>query len=158
MNTTNLLPQQSKTKGFTLIELMIVIAIIAVLSVIGATLYGGAQKSARDSKRVQEMKAIANALEANFGTTTTGQYPVLATTYFVSGAVPTDPLTGSNKCGSAGTAPCKYCARTTAAECVANDNAVSVTVPAAGASWIICANLETKVANLSYYCLSNQQQ
>ena len=40
-----------RKKGFTLIELMIVVAIIAILSVIGVTIFAGIQKNARDAKR-----------------------------------------------------------------------------------------------------------
>lgn len=50
-------------KGFTLIELMVVIAIIAILSVIGITVFSSVQKSARDAKRRLDGKAIALALE-----------------------------------------------------------------------------------------------
>lgn len=52
-----------KKVGFTLIELMVVISIIAIMSVIGLTLYGNVQKSARDAKRRSDLKAIAQALE-----------------------------------------------------------------------------------------------
>ena len=49
--------------GFTLVELLIVISIIAVLSVIGVTVFSGVQKSARDAKRRGDIDAIAKALE-----------------------------------------------------------------------------------------------
>lgn len=50
-------------KGFTLIELLIVIAIISILSVIGVTVFSGVQKSARNAKRIADMKAIVLALD-----------------------------------------------------------------------------------------------
>ena len=37
--------------GFTLVELLVVVAIIAVLSVIGITIFTGVQKNARDARR-----------------------------------------------------------------------------------------------------------
>ena len=49
--------------GFTLIELMVAISIVAILSTVGMSFYGTAQKSARDSKRKQDINAIATALE-----------------------------------------------------------------------------------------------
>lgn len=50
-------------KGFTLIELMVAISIIAVIAAVGFTSYTQAQKLSRDSKRKQDLQAIANALE-----------------------------------------------------------------------------------------------
>lgn len=50
-------------KGFTLVELLVVISIIAILSVIGLTIFSGVQKSARDAKRKGDLHAIALALE-----------------------------------------------------------------------------------------------
>lgn len=54
-------------KGFTLVELLIVISIIAILSAIGLTIYSGAQKSARITKRLEDLKAISIALELYYG-------------------------------------------------------------------------------------------
>lgn len=53
----------SDQKGFTLIELMVVIAIVAVLSTIGAVVYTGTQKVSRDAKRIGDVKEIQKALE-----------------------------------------------------------------------------------------------
>lgn len=50
-------------RGFTLIELMITISIIAIISAIGLTSYSQAQKLARDAKRKQDLRSIATALE-----------------------------------------------------------------------------------------------
>lgn len=49
-------------KGFTLVELLVVISIIAILSVIGITVFSGVQKSARDTKRREDLAALANAV------------------------------------------------------------------------------------------------
>jgi prepilin-type N-terminal cleavage/methylation domain-containing protein len=53
----------SNQKGFTLIELMVVIAIIAILAVVGISLYTNAQRSARDTRRQAEMDAISKSIE-----------------------------------------------------------------------------------------------
>lgn len=53
----------AQTKGFTLIELMVSISIVAILATIGAVLYSSTQQTARNSKRSQDIQAIATALE-----------------------------------------------------------------------------------------------
>ncbi len=50
-------------KGFTLIELMIVVSIIAVLSLVGILAYNSALKNSRDAKRQADLKFIQSALE-----------------------------------------------------------------------------------------------
>ncbi len=49
--------------GFTLVELLIVVAIIAVLVSVGAVSYTTAQRNARDSQRKSDLKKIQLALE-----------------------------------------------------------------------------------------------
>ncbi len=83
-------------KGFTLVELLVVISIIAILSVIGITVFSGIQKNARDSRRRADIEAIAKALEVKYNNT--GTYgdltPVNNTNLFSSGAFPKDPQGG----------------------------------------------------------------
>jgi general secretion pathway protein G len=52
--------------GFTLIELMVVISIIAILASAGLVMYENAQSSARDGRRVADLNQIANALETYY--------------------------------------------------------------------------------------------
>ncbi len=49
-------------KGFTLIELIVVVALIGLLSVIGLTSYSRVQRNARDVKRMGDMKELRSAL------------------------------------------------------------------------------------------------
>lgn len=49
--------------GFTLIELIVSVTIIAVLTVAGVVSYGGASKKARDSRRMADLEKIRIALE-----------------------------------------------------------------------------------------------
>lgn len=94
-------------KGFTLIELMVAIAIIAILAAVGLVVYSTAQKSARNSRRLQDLQALKTALEVY--KSSTGSYPnqnvassctnystalgVLVPTYMP--ALPVDPSGGS---------------------------------------------------------------
>jgi len=50
-------------KGYTLIEILIVVAIIAILSVAGVFMIGGKIKSARDEKRKSDIHDIQMGLE-----------------------------------------------------------------------------------------------
>lgn len=50
-------------RGFTLVELLVVITIIAILSVVGMAVYSTTLKSARDAKRQKDLYAISQALE-----------------------------------------------------------------------------------------------
>lgn len=52
-------------RGFTLIELMVVIAIIGILSVIAFGIFSGAQSSARDGRRRIEIDQLAKNIESN---------------------------------------------------------------------------------------------
>lgn len=49
--------------GFTIVELLIVIVVIAILAAISVVAYNGIQQRARDSQRKSDLAAIAKALE-----------------------------------------------------------------------------------------------
>ncbi|WKZ24577.1 MAG: FISUMP domain-containing protein [Patescibacteria group bacterium] len=73
-----------KGQGFTLIELLVVIAIIGVLSTFAIVALGGSRASARDSKRLSDIRSIGSALELHYANH--GNYPSTIT--------PGQPLTG----------------------------------------------------------------
>lgn len=155
-----------KKSGFTLVELLVVISIIAVLSVIGLTIFGDVQKKNRDARRKADINSIADAMEANYGKTTAGQYNGLVTTMFSSGEIPTDPTNTNAATDAQCPGVCKYCvaegttAQTRAACTIAIVTAKTVGVgfPAGGTSspyWMVCANLEGTAG--TFYCRSNLQ-
>ena len=62
-----------KSKGFTLVELLIVISIIAILVAAGTYSWQNAQAKARDGRRKQDLKEVQKALELYFQNN--GKYP-----------------------------------------------------------------------------------
>ena len=80
--------------GFTLIELLVTIAIIAILAAVGFTVYNSAQKSARISKRIQDLDAIKQAIETF--KSTTGKYPSMPVGTAANSFVCLNALTTAN--------------------------------------------------------------
>lgn len=99
-------------KGFTILELLVVIGILAVLITAGTVSYSTSQKIARDARRLEDLKNIQNAFEQyyaicnyKYGVTAVGDLPagdpltcaditpnVTVITY------PKDPLGGDYQC------------------------------------------------------------
>ncbi len=66
--------KQSKRRGFTLIEMLIVIAVIGILASVVLVGLGPIQRQARDSRRISDVRQVQTALELYF--TRNGGYPV----------------------------------------------------------------------------------
>lgn len=52
-----------KSRGFTLLELIIVLGLISTMLLLGATVYSQSQKRSRDAKRKGDLNNIRSALE-----------------------------------------------------------------------------------------------
>lgn len=105
-----------KEKGFTLIEIVLVLAIAGLLLVIVFLAVSGAQKSRRDNQRKNDNARLLSQLETYAGNNN-GAYPVTAAqrTTFTTSYLPSnfnDPTTGApygvgwgalGACGTAGT-------------------------------------------------------
>ncbi len=100
-------------KGFTLVELMIVITVIAILATIGVMSFTRVQKQARDTKRKGDLRALYTALQAYY-TENQFSYPAtlgtLTPTYMPS--APTDPISAQSYAYNYGTYSYALCANT----------------------------------------------
>jgi prepilin-type N-terminal cleavage/methylation domain-containing protein len=67
---------KSKQKGFTIVELLIVIVVIGILVALVITTFSGIQRRARDTERQTDIKAIHSQVEAYYAQN--GHYPTLA--------------------------------------------------------------------------------
>jgi prepilin-type N-terminal cleavage/methylation domain-containing protein len=61
------------SKGFTIVELLIVIVVIGILALLVITTYSGIQAKARNSKRASDVKSLQTQIEAYFSQN--GYYP-----------------------------------------------------------------------------------
>lgn len=136
-------------RGFTLVELLVVISIMAVMATVGIVTFGNVQQGARDSKRVQDVIEIKKSVEQYHAIN--GSYPQnLSTTifqntidnlppaggpnplanYFQANTVPKDAKSGSSGFGY------YYTAGYTSDTCPS-------TAPVTSPRYTICAKLES---------------
>ena len=87
-----------RRSGFSLTELLIAVAVMAVIAVIGATTYVHQLPRGRDQKRMADLVRIQSALEKFRADTgqykTAGQIPSLVPNYLDEW--PVDPVPGNN--------------------------------------------------------------
>ncbi len=94
------LARRSSQKGFTLVELLVVISIIGVLATLVLLQLGTARAKSRDAKRISDINQIRSAVEQYFEDND-GAYPTVITggaggtlTKYMTN-VPVDPLNGA---------------------------------------------------------------
>jgi len=87
-----------KNKGFTLIELMVVVTIIALLTVAGMAVFTNSRKKAVDARIRTDLKAIQAAMEQNY-VEATGYLAiddVITEVDNFGSAIPLNPLNNNN--------------------------------------------------------------
>lgn len=122
-------------KGFTLIELMVVVTIMAFLSVIGIVAFSNAQAQARDGRRRADIDAIATAMEANRDPVA-GTYKAWTdTSIYANQVIPYDPTQTSNSTSDT------YKSNTYKYVMISGGVMVGTTAPT---TFAVCALLENK--------------
>jgi prepilin-type N-terminal cleavage/methylation domain-containing protein len=141
----------AKQKGFSLLELLVVISIMGILITLGVVAFSTAQKKTRDSRRRADVKAMQDAFEQYMAATGTYETCNTMATYdagngaIMPGGLPTDPKNADG-----------YVYNTTTACSISG--------------YCICASMESGAGNAeaptlatcdfgagNYYCLTNLQ-
>jgi len=81
---------KNKQKGFTLLELLVVIGIIGLLASILVVNLTSARRRARDTKRIADIRNLQTAAEDYYGKN--GKYPTLISDLVTGGQIPVWPL------------------------------------------------------------------
>jgi prepilin-type N-terminal cleavage/methylation domain-containing protein len=141
------------SKGFSLLELLVVISIIGILIAITSVAFSTAQKKARDARRRGDIKAISNAFEQyaaqNDGAYTSGcaNMTIANGVELLPGGIPMDPKWGVSYSASCWSDTTSYCVCALLETKGGNATGADST----------CSTLGATGANNDYYCLKNLQ-
>ncbi len=148
-----------KKRGFTLLELLVVIGIIGILVSIGTVAFTAAQSRSRDTKRRGDLDALSKALE-QYNSENSGQYPASASCSgfetYLAGSAPVDPKYGFGYTTTANTmsgGTGDFCSAS--AYCICVQLEADETGNAYGRSATSCTF--TGSSNKDYYCVRNLQ-
>jgi len=122
---------KNENRGFTLIELMVVMTIIAVLAGFALVSLGGSRKAARDGRRKADLEQVRSALEMRRADC--GDYP--------SGTL----VSGNTITGDDATPGCQVCCSGTNYLTIPNDPSAGrqyVYTSTDGTTYNLCAALE----------------
>ena len=144
----------NENRGFTIVELLIVIAILAILTTIGFVQYQGLNKKARDSARRADVHEITTALEVNKGQE---GYKALQVSQF-SSLQWVDP-SGNVYCIASGTPADPSVSSAWGSSCPSGYVAVAPGAPATNfANWKVCSFLENAGSSgFGVFCKTSRQ-
>lgn len=83
----------NKKTGFTIIELLVTIAVLGILSSIAAVVYSGVTAKARDNQRIRDLQTIQQALELYRGNVHSYPQNINDLSIYLS-PIPTDKTSG----------------------------------------------------------------
>ncbi|MDD4784932.1 MAG: type II secretion system protein [Candidatus Shapirobacteria bacterium] len=143
--------KNKKNKGFTLFELLVSISIIGILTALASVAFSGAQKKARDARRLQDVKAVQTAAEQWYSQNNYIYQASAGTWGTILAVYPVDPKTGvAYRYTHPDATNNTYCV-CAEVENPANGNSV------AGNSATNDCIITTPSASTNYFCAKNQQ-
>jgi len=137
--------------GFTLVELMISMSIIAILSVVLSVSFSRAQRDGRDQRRVEDLKAVQSAAEQYF--LLTGNYPTSAGSWSVG----TQTILQKFPTGPKKENYIYYYNSTSNGFCVCATGMESGKYGNAGSTGVFPCDFQTSNPPPTNYCVSSQQ-
>ncbi len=107
-----------KKRAFSVIELLVVVAVIGLLAVIAVIAFNNARAKARDSRRLADINSVLQALSTAaeddivaFGCTSAGALDACGSASldpYIRLSKVSDPSEPSSNCASGSSAPCEY--------------------------------------------------
>jgi prepilin-type N-terminal cleavage/methylation domain-containing protein len=104
-------PRNDGVRGFTLLELLVVIGIIGVLMALATVAYSSTQKSGRNTRRKQDLVSIQNALELYYSSNGF-VYPTgncSGASDYLKSSWPVDPTSNTAYTGDSSCTATSYC-------------------------------------------------